>query len=57
MRTGELRYPIAARFDLEQITEAHEMAENIGAAGRVIVIPERMRDDERPGEVVREKPV
>jgi NADPH:quinone reductase-like Zn-dependent oxidoreductase len=39
MRTGELRYPIAARFGLEQIADAHEMAENAGAAGRVIVIP------------------
>ena len=39
MRTGELRYPIAARFDLEQIADAHETAQNVGAAGRVIVIP------------------
>jgi NADPH:quinone reductase len=39
MRTGELHYPIAARFGLEQIADAHEMAENAGAAGRVIVIP------------------
>ena len=39
MRTGELRYPIAARFDLEQIANAHEMAESVGAAGRVVVLP------------------
>lgn len=57
MRTGELRYPIAARFDLEQIAEAHETAENIGSGGRVIVIPERMLNDTRPAEVVLEKPV
>jgi NADPH:quinone reductase len=39
MQAGELRYPIAARFDLEQIADAHETAENVGAAGRVVVMP------------------
>jgi NADPH2:quinone reductase len=37
---GDLRYPIAARFPLEQIAEAHETAERLGARGRVVVLPQ-----------------
>lgn len=36
---GDLRYPIAARFPLDQIADAHETAERLGARGRVVVLP------------------
>jgi NADPH2:quinone reductase len=36
---GDLRYPIAARFPLDQIADAHESAERLGARGRVVVVP------------------
>ncbi|HEY3140318.1 MAG TPA: NADPH:quinone reductase [Acidimicrobiales bacterium] len=39
LKAGDLRYPIAARFSLEQIVEAHETAERISAIGRVVVEP------------------
>jgi NADPH:quinone reductase len=37
---GDLHYPIAARFPLEQIADAHETAERLGARGRVVVLPQ-----------------
>lgn len=37
LAAGDLRYPIAARFPLEQIANAHEAAERLSAAGRVII--------------------
>jgi NADPH2:quinone reductase len=36
---GDLRYLIAARFPLDQIVDAHEAAERLGARGRVVVFP------------------
>jgi NADPH:quinone reductase len=37
MAAGDLRYPIAARFPLEQIADAHDAAERLGASGRVVI--------------------
>jgi NADPH2:quinone reductase len=39
LAAGDLRYPIAARFPLDQIADAHEAAERLGARGRVVVLP------------------
>jgi NADPH2:quinone reductase len=37
LAAGDLCYPIAARFPLERIAEAHETAERVRAAGRVVI--------------------
>jgi NADPH2:quinone reductase len=37
LAAGDLRYPIAARFPLEQTAEAQDAAERTGSAGRVVV--------------------
>lgn len=34
---GDLRYPIAAHFTLDDIAEAHDTTERISAAGRVVI--------------------
>ncbi|RVX40989.1 NADPH2:quinone reductase [Nonomuraea polychroma] len=34
---GDLRYPIASRFPLDRIAEAHEAAETLGSTGRVVI--------------------
>jgi hypothetical protein len=39
LQAGDLRYPIAKRFGLEDIVEAHETAEQVGAAGCVVATP------------------
>lgn len=44
LRAGDLRYPIAKRFGLEEIVEAHETAEQLGAAERVVVSPHIGKD-------------
>jgi NADPH:quinone reductase len=37
LAAGDLHYPIAARFPLDQIAEAHEQAERSGSQGRVVL--------------------
>jgi NADPH:quinone reductase len=37
LAASALRYPIAARFPLEQIADAHDAAERLGASGRVVL--------------------
>ncbi|GLY53061.1 NADPH:quinone reductase [Lentzea sp. NBRC 102530] len=37
LAAGDLRYPIAGRFTLDQIADAQDAAERTGAAGRVII--------------------
>lgn len=37
MAAGDLRYPIAGRYPLEQIADAHEAAEQAGATGRIVI--------------------
>jgi NADPH:quinone reductase len=37
LAAGDLRYPIAARLPLEQIADAHDTAERLGASGRVVI--------------------
>ncbi|WP_439656102.1 zinc-binding dehydrogenase [Lentzea sp. HUAS TT2] len=37
LAAGELRYPIAARFSLDQTADAQDAAEQTGAAGRVVI--------------------
>jgi NADPH2:quinone reductase len=37
LAAGDLRYPIAARFPLEQIADAHDTADRLGAGGRVVI--------------------
>jgi NADPH2:quinone reductase len=37
LAAGDLRYPIAGRYALEQIADAHEAAEQAGATGRIVI--------------------
>lgn len=37
MAAGDLLYPIAGRYPLEQIADAHEAAEQAGATGRIVI--------------------
>ncbi|HEY4278983.1 MAG TPA: zinc-binding dehydrogenase [Conexibacter sp.] len=38
LAAGDLRFPIAARYPLERIAEAHDAAQRTGVAGRVVVV-------------------
>ncbi|PZF87354.1 NADPH:quinone reductase [Micromonospora deserti] len=37
LATGDLRYPVAARYPLERIADAHEAAERSAAEGRILI--------------------